>query len=95
MKTPINSNLPATPGWTWRQTHHDNFEVSGPPAEMRLSKYRGGNYVESLDGNRPFAFRTMMKMCWWCGTHGINPMGEGEADDSKESEASMQRERAS
>ncbi len=95
MTGPINDKLPATPGWTWRQTHHDNFEVIGPAKEMRLTKYRGANYVESLDGNRPFSFRTHLKMVWWCGTHGINPVEARDAEDSNEIADSIPRERVS
>jgi hypothetical protein len=67
----LNDTVPATPGWHWKQTHHDNFEVTGPEEEMR--KYRGAAYVKSLDGTRPFSFRTYLAMCWWCGGAHINP----------------------
>lgn len=62
---------PTTPGWTWRKTHWDNWDLTGPESEMR--KYRGPAYVESLDGTPPFSFGTYTELCWWCGSRSINP----------------------
>ena len=65
----LSDAAPATPGWYWKQTHWDNWDLIGPKCEMR--KYRGPHYVTS-DSNPPFSFRTYANLCWWCGTHGIN-----------------------
>jgi hypothetical protein len=67
----ITDTKPATPGWTYVQTHHDNFDLRGPEREMR--KFRGPSYVKSLDGTPPFSFRTYLQLCWFCGSNGINP----------------------
>lgn len=66
----LTDSKPATPGWYWKQTHWDNYDLIGPKQEMR--KFRGATYVESLDGNKPFSFRDYLSLCWWCGSAGIN-----------------------
>ncbi len=66
----LNDDTPVTTGWYWKQTHWDNYDLIGPPAQMR--EFRGPHYVASLDGNPPFSFRTYADLCWWCGSTGIN-----------------------
>lgn len=66
----MNDDKPPSPGWHWKQTHWDNFDLIGPKEEMR--EHRGPAYVESLDGNPPFSFRSYADLCWWCGSRGIN-----------------------
>lgn len=66
----LADNAPATSGWYWKQTHWDNYTLTGPEQEMR--KFRSSTYVKSLDGSPPFSFRDYASLCWWCGSHGIN-----------------------
>jgi hypothetical protein len=66
----MTDDKPPTPGWYWKKTHWDNYDLIGPPAEMR--KHRSPAYVESLDGRPPFSFRSYGDLCWWCGSRGIN-----------------------
>lgn len=69
----LTNKIPPTPGWVWREVGGD-FEVEGPKGEMR--RLRPGSWVESLDGNKPFCFRSYLDMCWWCGGQSINPIKE-------------------
>lgn len=58
-----------TKGWYWKQTHWDNYVLTGPIAAMRKLK---PNHIDSIDGPLQFSFRDYGRLCFFCGTHGIN-----------------------
>lgn len=60
---------PASPGWYWKKTHWDNYDLIGPANQAR--ELRGPHYI-TADGNQPFSFRSYADLCWFCGSHGIN-----------------------